>query len=370
MTADTDTEREMTETADIRIERRGALGVVVLDRQRALNALTREMVRALSRALAAWREDDGIAAVLVRAVPGRAFCAGGDIRRVIETRDREGIEAACGFFRDEYRMNWRIKNFPKPYIALCDGITMGGGVGISIHGSHRIVTENTLFAMPETGIGFFPDVGGTWFLPRLPGELGMYLGLTGVRAKAADCLYAGIATHYLPAERLPLLEEELAAAPAGRMEAVLAGLLADLSETPEPVPAPVEEERATIDALFAGEELLAILDRLEADGSGFGARQLALLAEKSPFSLHVTCAQLRRGAALTDFAQALALEYRIVHRFLEGREFAEGVRALLVDKDRNPKWTWPDPRAVPREAVEACFAPLPGGDLLFDWNDV
>ncbi len=360
----------MTETAEIRIERRGALGVVVLDRQRALNALTLDMVRSLSRALAAWREDPGIGAVLVKAVPGRAFCAGGDIRRVIETRDREGIEAASRFFRDEYRMNWRIKNFPKPYIALCDGITMGGGVGISVHGSHRIVTENTLFAMPETGIGFFPDVGGTWFLPRLPGELGMYLGLTGARARAADCLHAGIATHYLPSERLPRLEEELAATPAERMEGVLAELLSELGEIPGPTPAPLAERRAVIDALFSGDDLFAILDALAADGSGFGAEQLALLADKSPFSLHVTCAQLRRGARLTDFAEALTLEYRIVHRFLEGREFAEGVRALLVDKDRNPRWTWTDPRAVPREAVEACFAPLPGGDLEFDWEDV
>ncbi len=360
----------MTETAEIRIERRGALGIVVLDRQHALNALTREMVRILSRALAAWRDDPAVAAVLVRAVPGRAFCAGGDIRKVIETRDREGVEAASGFFRDEYRMNWRIKNFPKPYVALCDGITMGGGVGISVHGSHRIVTENTLFAMPETGIGFFPDVGGSWFLPRLPGQLGMYLGLTGARAKAADCLYAGIATHYLPAERLALLEEELAAAPADRVETVLDQLLADLGEVPEPSPAPLEALRAPIDALYAGEDLFAILEALGSDRSGFGAEQLGILAGKSPFSLRVTCAQLRRGALLADFAEALQLEYRIVHRFLEGREFAEGVRALLVDKDRNPKWTWPDPQAVPEEAVEACFAPLPGGDLRCDWEDV
>ncbi len=360
----------MTETAEIRIERRGALGILVLDRQHALNALTREMVRNLSRALAAWRDDPAVAAVLVRAAPGRAFCAGGDIRKVIETRDREGVEAACGFFRDEYRMNWRIRNFPKPYIALCDGITMGGGVGISVHGSHRIVTENTLFAMPETGIGFFPDVGGSWFLPRLPGELGMYLGLTGARAKAADCLYAGIATHYLPAERLPLLEEELAATPADRVATVLGELLSDLGERPEPAPAPLEALRARIDSLFAGEDLFTILEALGDDRSGFGAEQLEILAGKSPFSLRVTCAQLRRGARLADFAEALQLEYRIVHRFLEGREFAEGVRALLVDKDRNPKWTWPDPRSVPEEAVEACFAPLPGGDLRCDWEDV
>ncbi len=360
----------MTETTEIRVERRGALGILVLDRQHALNALTRDMVRRMSRALAAWRADPAIGAVLVKAVPGRAFCAGGDIRKVIEIRGREGVAAAAGFFRDEYRMNWRIRNFPKPYIALCDGITMGGGVGISVHGSHRIVTENTLFAMPETGIGFFPDVGGTWFLPRLPGELGMYLGLTGTRLRAADCLDAGIATHHLPAERLSLFEEELAAAPADRVETVLGELLSDLGTRPEPAPAPLEERRAVIDALFAGGDLFAILDALEADPSGFGAAQLDILREKSPFALRVTCAQLRRGAGLADFAEALALEYRIVHRFLEGREFAEGVRALLVDKDRNPQWTWPDPRAVPDEAVEACFAPLPEGDLAFDWEEV
>ncbi len=360
----------MTETTEIRVERRGALGILVLDRQHALNALTREMVRRMSRALALWRDDPSVGAVLVKAVPGRAFCAGGDIRKVIEIRNREGVGAASGFFRDEYRMNWRIRNFPKPYIALCDGITMGGGVGISVHGSHRIVTENTLFAMPETGIGFFPDVGGSWFLPRLPGELGMYLGLTGTRLRAADCLYAGIATHHLPAERLPLLEEELVAAPVDRVETVLAELLADLGEAPGASPAPLEASRAVIDALFAGADLFAVLDALEADRSGFGAAQLGILREKSPFALRVTCALLRRGARLGDIAEALALEYRIVHRFLEGREFAEGVRALLVDKDRDPKWTWPDPRSVPEEAVEACFAPLPDGDLAFDWEDV
>ncbi|MFL5332461.1 MAG: enoyl-CoA hydratase/isomerase family protein, partial [Geminicoccaceae bacterium] len=196
-------------TADIRFERRGRLGVVVLDRQRALNALTWDMIRALSDQLAAWREDAQLAAVLVKAAPGRAFCAGGDIRAVSGLARQEGVPAATGFFRDEYRLNWRIHIFPKPYVALLDGITMGGGVGISVHGSYRVVTENTRVAMPETGIGFFPDVGATWFLPRCPGEVGMYLGLTGAQLDAADCLTAGIATDAAAAADLDQLESRL-----------------------------------------------------------------------------------------------------------------------------------------------------------------
>ncbi len=357
---------EAADCQELRVERHGALGVIVLDRQYALNALTRPMVQKLSRTLAVWREDPATAAVLVRVAPGRAFCAGGDIRAIVETRNREGVTAAARFFREEYRMNWRIRNFPKPYIALMDGVTMGGGVGISVHGSHRIVTENTLFAMPETGIGFFPDVGGTWFLPRLPGETGMYLGLTGARARAADCLYAGIATHRLDSAQLPLLEAQLAAAPADRMETVLEQVLAELAVEVEEASA-LERQRAWIDSCFAGSDLASIMAALEAEPSGFGEAQLRELATKSPFSLHVTFRQLRRGAAL-DFDAALRLEYRIVHRFLEGREFAEGVRALLIDKDRSPRWSWPDWRSVPEDAVEACFAPLPGGDLAFDWQ--
>ena len=192
---------------EIRFERRGRLGVVTLDRPSALNALSREMVQRLSLQLVAWKDDPAVSAVLVKAVPGRAFCAGGDVRVVADLLRERGVAAAAPFFREEYRCNWRVHRFLKPYIACLDGITMGGGVGISVHGRFRIATENTLFAMPETGIGFFPDVGATWFLPRCPGEVGTWLGLTGARLKGADCVAAGLATHSIPSVRLGEIEE-------------------------------------------------------------------------------------------------------------------------------------------------------------------
>src|SRR3954468_8126731 len=212
-------------TPGIRLGRNGRLGVVVLDRKDALNARPREMIQALSLQLLAWKDDPEVAAVLIKAAPGRAFCAGGDIRYMYET-GRSNTDAALAFYREEYRLNWRIFRYPKPYIALLDGITLGSGAGVSVHGSHRIVTERVSFAMPETGIGFFPDVGGTYFLPRCPGEIGTYLGLTGQRIGPGDCLDAGLATQLVPSERMADLEEALAAglpegAAAAEVEAVL-----------------------------------------------------------------------------------------------------------------------------------------------------
>jgi enoyl-CoA hydratase len=241
---------------------------------------------------------------------------------------------------------------------------MGGGVGVSVHGSHRIVTERTLFAMPETGIGLFPDVGATYMLPRLPGALGLYLGLTGARLGAADCLYAGIGTGYVPAERLEALESALAetplrADPAAAVEGVLARFQAD------PGPAPLTELRALIDACFGQPSLTAILAALEAETTGWGAAQLQELATKSPTSLAVTFRQLCNGATL-GFDSAMQMEYRLVHRFMEGHDFREGVRALLVDKDRRPAWQPPHLNDVTDAMVDACFAPLPDGDLVID----
>jgi enoyl-CoA hydratase len=359
----------MTEqtTTDIRFERRGRLGVVVLDRQPALNALTRGMVRRLSVQLAVWRDDPEIAAVLVKAAPGRAFCAGGDIRAVTELARDRVVAEAVGFFREEYRLDWRVRAFPKPYVALLDGITMGGGVGISVHGGYRVVTENTLFAMPETGIGFFPDVGGTWFLPRCPGEVGMYLGLTGARLDGADCLAAGVGTHAVPADRLAELE-------AGLAERLEAG---DARDTVEATlrelgggigTARLPQRRPLIDRCFGGESVAEIVRRLEAEATGFGAEQLAALAGKSPLSVHLALAQLRRGRAL-PFEDCLRLEYRMVHRVLAGHDFAEGVRALLVDKDKRPRWRHAGLGDVPEAEVEAYLAPLPSGEeLRFGWD--
>jgi enoyl-CoA hydratase len=298
--------------------------------------------------------------VLVKAVPGRAFCAGGDIRAVTDLARRDGVAAAAEFFRHEYRLNWRIKTCPRPYIALIDGVTMGGGVGISVHGRFRVATEETLFAMPETTIGFFPDVGGTWFLPRLPGELGMFLGLTGHRLRAADCVEAGIATHFVPRERLAQLEDNLAGGqPPGSCLAAADGSAGEGSLRPH---------REKIDRIFAAPTFAGIVERLGSDPSDWAAEQRSALAGKCPVSLRVTFAQLRRGAGLASFDEAMRLEYRMVHRFLERPDFFEGVRALLVDKDRKPRWSRTAPEAVEDALVEACFAPLGAGDLELDWE--
>jgi enoyl-CoA hydratase len=324
------------------------------------------MVRAIGATLARWREDAAVAAVLVKAAPGRAFCAGGDVRRVVELWQSSGVEAALPFFHDEYRMNWRIKRFPKPYVALLDGVTMGGGVGLSVHGTHRIATENMLFAMPETGIGFFPDVGGTYFLPRLPGAIGMWLALTGARLGGADCHAAGIATHFVPRERLGELEERLVAAPAAGLPDVLDRLLRELASAPAD-DGELVRHRATIDRCFAVDELGAILAALsDAPGDWAGAQREVILG-KSPLATRVTFAQQRRGRTL-DFEAAMRLEYRLVRRMLESGEFFEGVRALLIDKDRRPRWRHRSLEEVTDEEVEAMFVPFGGGELTFDWR--
>lgn len=349
----------MSGTADIRFQRKGSLGIAILDRPAALNALTRGMVQALSLQLAAWKDDPEVATVLVRSAGGRAFCAGGDIRAVSDLAKAEGVEAAAPFFHDEYRLNWRISQFPKPYVALLDGVTMGGGVGISAHGRYRVVTEQTLVAMPETLIGFFPDVGGTWVLSRDP-ALGMYLGLTGARLQAADAVAAGFGTHFVPRDRLEALEEMLVQGKP--VEAALESVRGD------PPSGTLPGSRQAIDEAFSAPTLAGIAERLA--GTEWGRGRLAELAQRSPTALAVTFAQLRRGAGIADLAEALRLEYRMVHRFLAGHDFPEGVRALLVDKDKQPRWSHRRPAEVPPAEVEAAMAPLPGGDLTFDWHGV
>lgn len=356
---------EELSTAEIRIARRGSTGLVVLDRPKALNALTHDMVRRLSRALALWRDDPGVARVVVRAVPGRAFCAGGDIRAIVETLRRDGVDGAVRFFFDEYRMNWRVRTFPKPYVALMDGITMGGGVGISVHGSRRIVTDRTVLAMPETGIGFFPDVCGTYFLPRLPDRMGFHMGLTGERMAAADCLALGLADRFVPSDRLDALVEALCALPADAaveaVDAVLDRFAAD------PGPAACRELGPRTAACYDAPDFATLVRQLAEEPTGFGRRVLEAFAGKSPLSLRVTFEQLRRGASL-DFADCMRLEYRMVHRFLACGEFAEGVRALVIDKDRSPRWRYTDWRQVPEDEVGNFFAPLAVEDLGFDWD--
>jgi enoyl-CoA hydratase len=301
--------------------------------------------------------------VLIKGAGERAFCAGGDIRWLHGVLTREGVAAAVGFYAVEYPMNARLHDFAKPYIALLDGITMGGGVGISVHGSHRVATERTLFAMPETGIGFFPDVGATYVLPRLPGGLGMYLGLTGARLGAADCLAAGLATHFVSGERLAALEDALATADLtgdafAAVDRVLRAFHAD------PGAGELAALRERIDRCFGRARLEQVFEALAAEPSAWGRAQLEELDRKSPTSLAVTFRQLQTGHSL-DFKAAMQLEYRLVHRFMAGHDFGEGVRALIIDKDHRPHWRPERLIEVTPDEVAAYFAPLPGGDLQF-----
>lgn len=358
----------MSARAPIRFLREGRIGLVVLDRQEALNALTREMVRELSDHLRRWKDDPEVEAVLVKAVPGRAFCAGGDVRAVVETVAREGVAAALPFFRDEYRMNWRIARFPKPYIALLSGVTMGGGCGISIHGTHRIACEHTLLAMPETAIGFFPDIGATWFLNHCPPGVGTYLGLTGARLGPADALASGLATHHVPAARLLELEARLVAAPPGRVAQALSDALVEFGTAPGE-PGELAPRLATIRSIFTAPSFAELLERLEAEPTGWGREQIAVLRTRSPLAVRLAFAQLRRGADL-PLEACLQLEYRMVRHVLETGEFAEGVRALLIDKDKTPRWRHASLEAVDEALVERFFAPIPEGELAFDWQGI
>ena len=280
---------------EIRIERRGAVVHVILNRPRALNALTHDMCRRLLEGLHDWQDDPSVGAVVIEGEGERAFCAGGDIRRAVDSVDRDGVDGAVGFFETEYALNARLFHFTKPWIALLDGIVMGGGVGISIHGRHRIATERTLFAMPETGIGFFPDVGGTWFLSQqVPVEHGMFLGLTGRQLTAADCITLGIATDVIASSHLPDLKERLfALEPAPDIERRLIEVVNDFHV--QPGPGPLAPLRDRIGDCFRGNSLDAILLNLETETSGFGQEVLDILRKKSPTSLAVTFEQLRRG---------------------------------------------------------------------------
>ncbi|MFV2092981.1 MAG: enoyl-CoA hydratase/isomerase family protein, partial [Hyphomicrobiales bacterium] len=338
--------------ADILFETRGSVGLITLNRPKALNAVTYAMVCEMPEQLARWARDDAVACVVVRAVPGRAFSAGGDIRELYAWR-QAGDRRLVDFYDIEYRLNRTIKHFPKPYIALIDGIVMGGGVGISIHGSHRLVTKNALFAMPETGIGFFPDVGGTYFLPRCPGRLGHYIGLTGARLGAADMAYAGLATMAVGDD-----------AEADILSALAAGDPCDkaLEEFSQPVgEAPLAALRADIDHCFAGGTVDAILERLEADctpaNRQWGIDTAASIRAKAPLATRVALRQLNAGAAL-DFDACMALEYRLVNRFMGGSDFFEGVRAAVIDKDRSPRWNPATLAQVSDAMVDDYFAPL------------
>jgi enoyl-CoA hydratase len=347
-------------TDEILFERRGAAGFVTLNRPQALNAVTHAMVHALRAQLEAWADDDAVTRVVVMGAGGRAFSAGGDIRALYELGKAGRHEKALAFWRDEYPLNALIKSYRKPYVSLIDGIVMGGGVGVSVHGSHRVAGDRFSFAMPEVGIGFFPDVGATWFLPRMPGELGTYCALTGERFNAADGVAAGIATHRIPSARFPALIEGLTGTVP--VEAVLAAFSEPAGE------GPIAAHRAAIDRLFTGDTLEAILTALDAEAvsdgpdAAWAANTAAIMRAKSPLSLKLALAQVRRGGAF-DFAACMRAEFRIVSRVIHGHDFYEGVRAVIVDKDNAPHWRPATLAEVSDAEVERYFAPCAEGEL-------
>lgn len=347
----------MTETDELICERQGAAGMVTLNRPRALNALTHGMVHALARALDAWERDPAVTRVVIRGAGDRAFCAGGDIRQLYELGVAGRQDEALPFWRDEYLLNARIRAYPKPYVALIDGIVMGGGVGVSLHGSHRVAGGRYLFAMPEVGIGFFPDVGATFVLPRLPGAVGAYIALTGDRLKQADAVAAGLADAAVPSGRMAELTEALIA--GADVDSAISAASAD------PGLSPLMAERALIDRCFAAPtvlEILAALEREAAAGSAFAARTAEMMRAKSPMSLCIALEQMRCGAALT-FAEAMRTEFRIVSRLVHDPDFYEGVRAVIVDKDNAPRWSPATLAEVPPAAVAAHFASLGPAEL-------
>ena len=332
-------ETEPPPEPEILCGRRGEAGLVTLDRPKALNALTLRMVRALRRSLDAWEADPAVTRVVIAGSGERAFCAGGDIRQLYELGRGGRVEEALGFWREEYELNIRIKRYPKPFVALIDGIVMGGGVGVSLHGSHRVAGDRYVFAMPEVGIGFFPDVGATYALPRLAGEVGTFLALTGERVRRADAVSLGLATHAVPSCALPALLDALAAT---------------AEEGGEP---DLLRERATIDGCFSAQSVGETLGRLDRAGA-FAGEAAATIRQKSPTSLAVALEQMRRGPTLS-FEEAMRTEFRIVSRIADGHDFYEGVRAAIIDKDGAPRWRPASLEEIDPAAIQAYFAPLP-----------
>jgi enoyl-CoA hydratase len=346
-----------TEQAEVLFERRGHLGVITLNRPKAVNALNAGMVEAMLDQLTAWADDDAVATVLVHGAGDRGLCAGGDIVAIYQDM-LAGGGATAGFWATEYRLNALISRYPKPYVAFMDGLVLGGGVGISAHGSIRVVTERTRTGMPETTIGFVPDVGGTLLLSRSPGESGTHAALTGAHLSGADALFLGLADHFVPSEKLPALAEALESTTA---EAAVGRFVQ------EPPASALAEQRGWIDAAYAADDAEEIVRRLR-DAGGEAADAAATIEAKSPTAVKLTLASLRRVRALS-LEEALAQEYRVGLRSLEGADFREGIRAQVVDKDRNPQWKPASLAEVASADVERYFAPLGDRELHLDTKE-
>jgi enoyl-CoA hydratase len=331
----------------------GGVGRLTLNRPRALNALTRNMCEIVSRNLLAWQDDEQVAGVLIDHAGERGFCAGGDIRLIQESGKGDG-QAARAFFGDEYRMNELLFRYPKPITAVMDGVTMGGGVGVSQPARWRIATERTLFAMPEADIGLFPDVGAGWYLAHLPGETGLWMALTGARLRGPDCAALGLATHFIESGKLEGFKAALVSGEG--VEAALARFAS------EPGPVPVNDQRADIDRLFAHDTVEEIVQALEADGSPWAQAQLAAIARKCPTTHKVSLREIREGARRASFADEMAAEYRIAVRMVHRHDFIEGVRAVILDKDNSPRWDPASLEEVTEAMVSELFAELPSDE--------
>jgi enoyl-CoA hydratase len=354
---------EAAASDEVLIRREGRAGRITMNRPQALNALTHAMVGRIWEALLAWRDDPAVKLVLLDGTGERALCAGGDVRSLYDSRHRGSVHARA-FWRDEYRLNALIGRYPKPYVAIQDGIVMGGGIGLSGHARHRIVTERSKLAMPETGIGLIPDVGGTWLLAHAPGEAGVYLGLTGESMGAADAIYARFSDAFVPSAKLDALREGLIDGKGGDVADAIAALAQDAG------PSALRERREGIDHVFSGATVECILERLSAMPGAWQQAAVATLAQKSPKSLKLTLAAIRNARHLPSLEQALAVEFRLCTRLFEDGEFPEGVRALIIDKDRKPKWSPARLEEVTAEFVARYLAPLPAGEeLTFEGGD-
>lgn len=343
---------------DILFENKGALGLVILNRPRALNALTHDMCIAMHRKLREWEEDAFIRAVAIRGMGPRAFCAGGDIRAMADS-SVAGTAEAAHFLRDEYRLNALIGAFSKPYVAFTHGVVMGGGAGVSVHGTYRLADTDLVFAMPEAGIGFVPDIGASYFLSRCPGEIGMYLGLTGTRIGLGDALALGLMTHSVARGDHDALLERLA-----RGEAAAKAVAGFARPAP---PSPLMDRRDMIDLVFSAHSVEAVLERLDRDGSPFAAETARLVRGRSPTSLRLAFRLIREGKSLSR-NDCLKMEYRVGSRVVMGHDFREGVRALIRDKDGQPKWQPSALAAVSESEIAGFFASLGGNELSFSAN--
>jgi len=341
---------------DIHIRRQGKAGRITLTRPEVLNAMTYEMAMAIEKALDGWRDDDAVSIVIIDAEGDRSFCSGGDIQQLYDTGRAGDFEYGRKFWKDEYRLNAKIVNYPKPYVAIMDGIVMGGGVGISAHGSLRIVTENTLFAMPECAIGLVPDVGGSYILANAPGHIGEYLGSTGARLKAGDTIYAGFADNFIPASKLDEMIGMLAE--SGEVEAC----------TPyfeQPEAGYLRDHIAEINDCFEAGTAEEIVGKLDLTGSEWALAQAKLMRRNCPLSVACAIEMVRRLKAAKSVEEALALEYRFTFRSMSHGEFIEGIRAQIIDKDRNPKWNIASLEDVTVDHIATMLGSLGDRELKF-----